>query len=132
MIKSEYKKSTENICNFRYLIEMTGGKKHLIKGILDVFLKQINEELICMNDAVNKIDYSAIKRYAHAMKSSVSVMGVSILTPVLLEMENLATVTDGSIPLATSIEKIKELNQKLNVICRQVIDEIEKDILDYV
>lgn len=112
------------VCDLKELIEMMGGKRHLIKGIMDSFLVQMREELKGINEAVSKTDYAIIKRFSHSMRSTVSIMGISALAIVLKEMEDLGT-------MATGIEKIKEHNKKLNVICSQAIDEIEKEILKY-
>lgn len=126
MIKTEFETNvkvnsiTENVCNFNYLSEMVNGKKNLITEIMDTFLKQIPQELQSINDAVLKKDYPLIKSLAHKMKSSVSIMGISSLTPVLQEMMELGEK-------ATDIEKIKELNQKLNLICKKAMEEIEKE-----
>src|ERR1035437_9355406 len=125
MIKNESKISIENICDLKYLTEMMGGKKSLIKEIIDVFLKQVPEELQSINDAILKTDYATIKNFAHTMKSSVSIMGISVLTPVLQEMEDLGAKS-------ADIEKIKELNQKLNLLCKQAIEEIEIEKHKYI
>jgi len=101
------------------------SKKSLIKGIMDAFLKQVPEDLHFINEAVTKTDYAIIKSIAHTMKSTVSVMGISILVPVLQEMEDLGTKE-------ANIEKIKELNQQLNLICRHAMEEIEKEKPKYV
>jgi CheY-like chemotaxis protein/HPt (histidine-containing phosphotransfer) domain-containing protein len=121
----EFIESKESVCDFRYLSETMNGEKHSIKEIMDVFLEQIHEELLGINDAVAKTDYSIIKNYAHTMKSTVSIMGISILAPVLKEMENMSAS-------AKDIEKIKELNKNLNLICNQAIQEIEIEKLNYV
>ena len=110
----------ENVCNLHYLTEMMDNKKPLIGGIMDTFLQQIPEELKSINEAIAKTDYATIKSFAHTMKSSVSIMGISILTPILQEMEALGKT-------ATGIERIKELSIQLNVICQQAIKEIEKE-----
>ena len=133
MINSQFENSVENVCDFNYLTEMMGNKKHLINGIMDAFLKQIPEELQSITNAILKTDYLTIKSFAHTMKSSVSIMGISILTPILQEMEDLATKAESaSVPLAASIEKITDLNEDLNVICRQAIEEIEKEKPNYI
>jgi HPt (histidine-containing phosphotransfer) domain-containing protein len=124
MLNSELKRKTENVCNLQYLIDMMGNKKPLINGIMNSFLEQIPEELKSIEDAIEKTDYAIIKSFAHTMKSSVSIMGISILTPILQEMENLSKV-------ATGIEKIKELNLQLNSICKQAIKEIETEKINY-
>src|SRR3989304_434888 len=106
MIKNELEKRIEKVCDLNYLTETMGGKKQLIKEIMDVFLKQIPQELTLINEAIVKADFTTIKNVAHTMKSSVSIMGISVLTPVLQEMEDLGGGAAG-------IEKIKQLNQKL-------------------
>jgi HPt (histidine-containing phosphotransfer) domain-containing protein len=103
---------------------MMSNKKPLIGGIMDSFLQQIPEELQSINDAIAKTDYAIIKSFAHTMKSSVSIMGIATLIPVLKEMEDLGKA-------ATDIEKIKELNIQLNLICEQAIKEIEKEKPNY-
>ena len=115
----------KNVCDLKYLIEMMGFKKPLIKGIMDAFLKQVPEELECIHDAIEKRDYQIIRNFAHTMKSSVSIMGISTLTPILQEMEDLGASE-------TNMEKIKELNEELNLICTQATQEIEKEKHNYI
>jgi HPt (histidine-containing phosphotransfer) domain-containing protein len=125
MITDREGKTIEHVCDFNYLTEMMGGKKHLIKGIMDAFLVQIPDELKSINDALGKVNFASVKNFAHTMKSSVSIMGVSILTPVLREMESMALA-------ATDIEKLYELNQELTLICHLAIEEVEKEKEKYV
>lgn len=130
MITNENKVAQVNslekkVCDFRYITEMVNGNKHLIKGIMDVFLLQVPEDILCINEAVSKADYPTIKNYSHAMKSSVSIMGIFLLSSVLIEMEDLGKK-------AIDIEKIKELNLNLNLICKQAIKEIEIEKLNYI
>lgn len=128
-MKSEFNgmidSNNKDVCNLEYLSKLMGGKKHLIKEIIDVFLQQIPEELQFMEDGIKKEDYKIIKKFAHTMKSSVSVMCITSLTPILQEMEDLGT-------RAVDIDKIKNLNLKLNLICKQALKEIEKAKLKYV
>ncbi len=113
----------ENVCNFRYLSDTVNGKKHLMVGIMDTFLSQVTDELSSINNAVSDSEYPVIMKYAHTMMSSVSIMGISILSPVLQEMETLGKLGIG-------IEKIKELNKKLNLICIRAFKEIEIEKLN--
>lgn len=113
------------ICDFKYLTDMMGGKNHLIKEIIDVFLLQVPEELHSIHEAILRSDYAVIKTFSHTMKSSVSIMGISSLTSVLQEMEDLGREERG-------IEKIRELNLTLNVICQQAIEEIENEKLKFI
>lgn len=123
-MKNEANKSTENVCNLKYLSETMGGKKKSIKEVIDTFVEQIPQQLLSINSAITKTNYSVIKRFAHLMRSSVSIMGISKLVPILQEMETLGTK-------ATGIEKIKELYQQLDAICKHALEELEKAKADY-
>jgi chemotaxis protein histidine kinase CheA len=133
MTEDELKNSNVHVCNLSYLAEMTGDKKEAMLEIMNVFIKQISEELNTLDDAIIKADYATIKKVAHSMKSTVSVVGIALLKPVLLELEDLGQkAIDGSIPITTSIETIKRLNGQLHSLCTQAIVEIEAEKLNYV
>ncbi|MBC7863354.1 MAG: Hpt domain-containing protein [Bacteroidia bacterium] len=125
MQESNPVKNTENVCNLKYMTEMLGGKKNLITEIMETFLKQIKEEIKSINEAIATTNYLLIRSLSHTMKSSVSIMGISILVPVLKEMENLSKGGAG-------IERLKELNNELNLICEKAIREIEVEKMKYV
>lgn len=115
----------EPVCNISYLSEIVGGKKDLIRQIMEAFLSQIAEDLPSITNAISKTDYLTINQITHSMKSSASIMGISAIRPVLEEMEVLGAS-------ATNIDRIKELNQMLNIVYRQAVAEIEKEKLNYV
>lgn len=123
MINGETKNNSKSVCNLNYLSELMGGKIHLIKKIMDTFLVQVKEELKSMNNAITKKDYTITKNLAHTMKSTVSIMGISILLPVLQEMEDLGTDTTCSDSYRE--EQLRALNLKLNTICKKAFVEIE-------
>lgn len=125
MIEVEPQKQVENVCNFKYLIEMMHGKKHLINEMIDAFLIEIPKELDNINKAITEENYTAIKNFTHTIMSSVSIMGISTLVPILQEMEGLGAA-------AVNIEKIIELNKKLNSICEQAMEEIEREKHKYI
>lgn len=115
----------DNVCNLKYLVEMMGGKKKLIIGIIDAFLIQIPEELKYMEEAVENSNFVTVRKFAHTMKSTVSIMGISSLTIVLQELEDLGTEEKN-------IERIKALNIKLKEICKIAINEIETIRINYI
>lgn len=123
MEKIKLNDNISTVCNFNYLSELMGGKNHLIKEMMDTFLVQVKEELEAMNNAIIKKDYATTKNLAHTMKSSVSIMGISELQPVLNEIEGLGTDTTCSDSYRD--EKLRVLNLKLNAICKKAFVEIE-------
>lgn len=125
MISNDLEKDPANVCDLRYLSEMMGNKNNLIIGIIEAFLIQVPEELNGINAAIVKMDYAVVKALTHTMKSSISIMGITLLTPILKEMEDLGTS-------GTNMEKIKELSLGLNVICLRAFKEIENEKHNYV
>ena len=124
MKKNEIETSQKKVCDLTSLSEMMLGKKHLILEIIDSFLKQAPEELLNIELAVQNGDFPKIKNSAHTMKSSVLIMGISSLGPVLSEIESLGG-------LATGITKIEELNSRLKLICKSAIEELENERVSY-
>lgn len=114
----------EKICNLNYISDTLGGKKNLIREILEAFIIQVPEELKNLNEAIFRSDYPDIRRAAHTMKSSVSLISVMELMNLLEEIENLGNQ-------AASISEISALNSKLNCICKKALDEIEKELDNY-
>jgi HPt (histidine-containing phosphotransfer) domain-containing protein len=118
-MKTEPNDNMLAVCNFNYLSELMGGKTLLMKKLMDAFLIQAKEELTSINNAILKKDYTTIKNLAHTMRSSVSIMGIAVLQPILQEMEDLGKKE-------TSFERIMVLNKQLHLICTQAFEEIKK------
>jgi len=117
-------KNEKKIVNLNFLIKSMRGKKEVIRDTIDIFLNQVPEDLSLINEAVTKIDFAAIKRFAHRMKSTVSIMGISEMESVLEEMELLGA--EGK-----EIETIKRLNHSLNLLNVQAIQELQLEKLNY-
>jgi hypothetical protein len=105
------------VCDLRYLTGMMNGKKLLIEEMISIILKQVPAELKSINLAITTTDYLRIASIAHIMQTSVSIMGISVLLPVLKKMEVFARNKD--------IVHIKKENQTLNLICRQAFGELK-------
>jgi len=106
-----------NVCDLSYLAGLMEGKTKLITDIMEAFLIQLPGELKSINEAVSGSNFKMIKSLAHHLKSSVSIMGISVLKPILMELEELGS---GE----TAIDKIRELAQKLNAICMEATEEL--------
>lgn len=115
---------SEKACDFGYLIEMMSNKKKLILEIMDTFLLQVPKEIEDLNEAVAKSDFVTVKSIAHTMKSSVSIMGMISSIPILREIEILGVE-------ANDIQKIEQLNNSLNIICKQAFSEVEMEKLKF-
>lgn len=114
----------KKLCDMSYLAETLSGKKPLIKEIMDDFLALMPVELTMLNNAIAISDYAKIKSIAHKMRSSVSLMGIYVLEPVLIDLENTGTT-------APDIEKATQLYDELDKTCKLAFKEIESEKQNY-
>ena len=111
--------------DLRFLIESIGNNNSLIVETIDVFLEQMPEDYDMLREAVKDKDYAQIKNYAHKMKSTASLMGMEETERTLIEIENISAEGKG-------IEKIQQLNNRLNELCNKSMDEIKVERMKYI
>lgn len=116
--------SKEKVTDLEYLKNTMGGRKHLIKEIIDVFLKQVPQDMSALGEYISQANRKGIKSVVHTMKSSASIMGITSAHVVLKEMEERATTAD-------SINEIKRLHIQLSTIFKQAIEELTASKQDY-
>ncbi len=109
---------TEKVCNIDYLTSVTRGNKEMMNSIINVFLEETPDELYALDEAIKKTNYKVISDIAHKIKSSFSILGISVLESVFEKMENLGTLSSG-------IEIIRQLNHQVNAVFNQVKIEME-------
>jgi CheY-like chemotaxis protein len=114
----------EKITDLSMLIELMRGKKNVISETLEMFLKQVEDDLPVLDAAVEKEDFVTIKGYAHRLKSSVAMLGIHSLEQILNEMEALGKVS-------LNIEKVKQLNKRLKILFDQAVNEVKDQLAEY-
>lgn len=114
----------EKITDLSMLIELMRGKKNVISETLEMFLKQVEDDLPVLDAAVEKEDFVTIKGYAHRLKSSVAMLGIHSLEQILNEMEALGKVS-------LNIEKVKQLNKRLKTLFDQAVNEVKDQLAEY-
>lgn len=129
MYNAAFSGQTENeekkCVNMGFLITSMNGKKEEIQETIDIFLEYMPKDMALLQQAVDSRNYSAVKQYAHKIKSSVSLMGIAKMESILVEMEGIA-VSDND------RDKLKELYRKLEKINAQAIKEIEGERAKFV
>jgi hypothetical protein len=101
-----------------------GGKKPVMLEIMETFLIQLPLEMDGINKGIESHDYAAIKKHAHTMRSTVSIMGISTLEADLREMESMGS-------LEGHLERMKQIQKIINTTCTKAIHEIEHEKLSY-
>jgi CheY-like chemotaxis protein len=109
---------SDKVCNMDYLMGATHGNKKIINNIVAVFFKETGKELIFLNDAIKKTNYTDIGDISHKIKSAFSILGISVLETVFKEMEQLSSNT-------SSIGNIELLNRRVNLVFNQARAEMK-------
>lgn len=110
-------KASAKVCNMDYLVNVTRGNKKIINNIVAVFFKETKKEMVDLNGAIEKRNYTAISNIAHKIKSAFSILGISVLEPVFKEMEQLSCST-------SSIGNIELLNRRVHFVFTQAKEEM--------
>jgi PAS domain S-box-containing protein len=118
-------KTNTKIVNLDFLIKSMRGKKEVIRDTIDIYLAQMPEDSLILNDAVEKMDYSLIKRYAHRIKSTVSLMGIVEMEKILEELEELSAQKEDD-------EKIRLLHSVFVQLEKRAIEEINIEKLKFI
>jgi signal transduction histidine kinase/CHASE3 domain sensor protein/FixJ family two-component response regulator len=106
-----------NLINLNFLIKAMRGKMDIVIETIDIFLKQIPDDLKILNQASKNGDFVILKQFAHRMKSSVSLMGIQKMELILKEIEFLSSDPE-------QIDTIKSLLKSLNMLADQSIKEL--------
>lgn len=76
------------VCDLNYLVSLTEGDPVFMKEMINLFLKQASEELQIINKAIEANGLVDVKKYAHKLKSSSSMVGAKDMSDLLKELEN--------------------------------------------
>lgn len=109
----------EKLVDLSMLEKTMRGNKKVIGETIDIFLEHFPENLEGMVEGAEEGNFDKIRRNAHTMKSSVSLLGMSSIQRMLEEIERLAS--SGS-----DMPRIIELKNSVILVCRKAIAEIEK------
>ncbi|TBR19711.1 MAG: hypothetical protein EPO57_02775 [Chitinophagaceae bacterium] len=101
-----------------FLSESVHGKKHLVKEMLDIFLKELPDGILNLEDAIAKKDYETVKQVAHRMTSSVSILGIQDMRSLLLEIQATTKTNLQSDAIEGQIKKLRGM-------AKAVIEEIK-------
>jgi len=123
--KEEQKRNQEKnfkVLDFDYLYELSGGDKEFESGMITQFLDQVPKEIVAMQQALDKKNYTELSKLAHNMKTSVSFVGLTDkLADALDYIENKSGDDIDPAKLAVNVEKVK-------MICHLAFEEAEASL----
>ena len=109
----------EKLVDLSLLDKTMRGNKKVILETLGIFLEHLPENLEGIREGVNTKDFGMIRRNAHTMKSSVSLLGMNKIQEILEEMERLAAAE-------SDLSRIQELKKTVFLLSEQAVSEIEQ------
>ncbi|MBL7762225.1 MAG: response regulator, partial [Chitinophagaceae bacterium] len=98
------------IINLDYLREISKGNKNFEEEMVREFIVQVPEEINTLQNAIQTHNLEMIKQVAHALKSSVSFVGLSSkLDPLLHNIETNAAGSGNIQVIAANFEQLRQL-----------------------
>jgi HPt (histidine-containing phosphotransfer) domain-containing protein len=91
-----------------YLVSVTGGDPGIMEEIAGIFMSQIPEFVIQMNELLENEKYYELGLLAHKAKGSVSVMGMEDTSKMLKEFELLAKAGEQRDRYGEFIQKFRD------------------------
>lgn len=101
-----------------YLREMSGGNKELALEMIEIFITQVNEFQVALQELFNTQEFEKLGKLAHKAKSSISIMGMEELAADLKSLELMAKEQQD-------VELYPGIISKFNSQTAEAIDELE-------
>ncbi|MDO9184878.1 MAG: PAS domain S-box protein [Bacteroidia bacterium] len=101
-----------NPIDLSYLKELSDGNKQFEKEMIELFLNQVPGDVSSLDVAFKNSDALQVKSLSHKLKSSITVVGLSILSPHLSFIEKNASNTEMN---ESSLEKFIFVKNTLNI-----------------
>ena len=110
-----------------YLQDVFHGNDVMVQQIVQLFLEQAPEFSRSMQTCVREMRWSDLHPIAHKLKSSVNMLGMTGLAPIVLEIEK--TSKFGQDPTSLP-ELVSELNVQLELVCLTLTHDLQ-EVLQY-
>jgi PAS domain S-box-containing protein len=126
--KKQLKKSTtkKRIINLKYIKAVASGNMTFMKEVMTIFITQIPEELVNLENALALKNWNVLANTAHKMKLGINVMGMKDSEKIILQIEAETKQLNG--PDETLIKnKIFSLKQN----CLIALEEVKALILEW-
>jgi len=108
------------IYNLDKINEMAEGDMDFINSVISVFLDEVPQDLVGLEDALEQQDYPQVYQLAHKIKPNVDLLGMEQTRAVALQIETLGKNE-------ANMSEIQELFPSLKKDIHQVVSELKKD-----
>jgi HPt (histidine-containing phosphotransfer) domain-containing protein len=106
--------------NLNYLNEISGGDKAFILDMIQTFVNNAPEEIEELKKLASESQWNILGEKAHKFAPSLQFLGISVLKPVINQIEELSFANKH-------VETIMALVEKLESHCYLVLQELKID-----
>lgn len=123
-ISQELQLTKQKCINLDNLNELTNGNLIVKTKIAKVYLDEIPKLLHTMKQSMDNLDWNALRIASHSLVPSFALMGIS------KEFETMARLIEKHATKKENLEEIKELFQKIDLLCTEVYDELKNELIE--
>ncbi|MES2397059.1 MAG: response regulator [Bacteroidota bacterium] len=123
-ISAEQQLTKKKCINLDNLNELTNGNLHVKSKIAKVYLDEIPKLLFTMKQSMDNLDWDALRIASHSLIPSFALMGIN------KEFETMARTIEKLAAKKENLAKIKELFQKIDLLCTEVFCELKNELIE--
>lgn len=123
-IHTEQQLTKKKCINLDNLNELTNGNLQVKSKIAKVYLDEIPKLLFTMKQSMDNLDWDALRIASHSLIPSFALMGIN------KEFETMARTIEKLAVKKENLGKIKELFQKIDLLCTEVFCELKNELIE--
>jgi len=106
-----------------YLQQVFHGNEAMVQQIVELFLEQAPQFSVEMNMCIRQARWSDLHPVAHKLKSSVNMLGMAGLAPLVLEIERKSKFNQD---LASLPGLVSDLNSEMELVCQTLSHDLNE------
>lgn len=106
-----------------YLQQVFHGNEAMVQQIVELFLEQAPQFSVEMDMCIRQARWSDLHPVAHKLKSSVNMLGMAGLAPLVLEIERKSKFNQD---LASLPGLVSDLNSEMELVCQTLSHDLNE------
>jgi HPt (histidine-containing phosphotransfer) domain-containing protein len=106
-----------------YLQQVFHGNEAMVQQIVEMFLEQAPQFSVEMDMCIRQARWSDLHPVAHKLKSSVNMLGMAGLAPLVLEIERKSKFNQD---LASLPGLVSDLNAEMELVCQTLSHDLNE------
>lgn len=116
--------SSAKTTNLDFLKNFTKGDKEKMRRYVGMYLSSTPQVIQEMEEFLEAENFENVRLKAHSIKPQVQYMGITELSALLLQIENIIDQKEEMNQLPTMVSSIKTINEKATIELQKFLDEL--------